>query len=396
MHILLLLLVLLAIFGHAVLAVALINRAHATPISTRVGKLVWLSMFVLVPSVPLFFAYWFRVRALHLGKGAGFFSIPPAALPYLATCWLAALAAAGDWLFRKFRPPPDSLRSDRRRVFRLLRHPAPARGEDHQHHFLVHLPGNQTLDLEVVERTLSLPGLPAALDRFRLLHLSDLHLTGLVGKGYFQEVVRICNDLEPHLVALTGDLVDNETCIPWLPEILGPLRSRHGCYFILGNHDVHAGPQTLRDTLERAGLIDVGSRWLEVPVGEERIVLAGNELPWFPPAADFGAAPPPSSEGGPVRIVLSHSPDQFLWAQRNGVDLMLAGHLHGGQIRLPVIGPIVSPSRHGVRYAAGVFQADSTVMHVSRGVSGEIPLRWNCSPEVGLLTLRASSPDTGG
>ena len=277
--------------------------------------------------------------------------------------------------------------------FAIRRPPGP---EDHQHHFLVHLPGKPGhWILRWSSGVFACPACRRHSTGFGCSICPTCIFTGLVGKGYFQEVVRVCNDLDAHLVALTGDLVDNESCIPWLPEILGELRSRYGCYFVLGNHDVHAGPQKLRETLEGAGLIDLGSRWLEAPVGEERIVLAGNELPWFPPAADFGSAPPPSSEGGPVRIALSHSPDQFPWAQRNGVDLMLAGHLHGGQIRLPVIGPIVSPSRHGVRYAAGVFQADSTVMHVSRGVSGEIPLRWNCGPEVALLTLRASSADVG-
>jgi len=71
--------------------------------------------------------------------------------------------------------------------------------------------------------------------------------------------------------------------------------------------------------------------------------------------------------------------------------LMLAGHLHGGQVRLPVIGAITSPSIHGVRYAAGVFSSGNTVMHVSRGVGALTPLRFGCAPEIALLVLRPAA-----
>jgi predicted MPP superfamily phosphohydrolase len=350
-----------ALFGHVALCLVLINRTLATGILTRTGKRVF-----------------------------SFTAIPPAALPYLATCWLTAFAVTIDWGRRQAAGScPDSLRSDRRRVFRLLQNPAVSGCEDREHHFLVRLPGNQILDLDVVERGLDLRGLPAALDRFTVLHLSDMHFTGRVAKAYFEEVARICNDLAPDLVAITGDLIDTPACLDWIPDTLGRLRSRYGCFFVLGNHDVEVGAQALREHLEQAGLVDLGGRWVELAVGKERIVLAGNELPWLPPAADFGQAPPPSRSGGPLRIALSHSPDQFPWAQRNEVDLLLAGHLHGGQIRIPLVGPIVSPSRHGVRHASGVFHSPPTIMHVSRGVSAEIPLRLNCRPEVAKLTLHA-------
>jgi hypothetical protein len=381
-----------AFFGHMVLCVALINRAHATKIRTRVGKCLWLSMAVIVPAVPIFFGYWFWVRAERLGSTVAFSTIPAAAVPYLGTCWLAAFAATIHW-FRKrvIGSPSASLRSDRRRTYRLLQALAAPDSEDHQQHFLVRLPGNEILELDVAELGVDLHGLPPALDRFTVLHMSDLHLTGRVAKSYFQEVVQICNDLEPDLVAVTGDLVDSSACIGWIADTLGRLTSRYGCYFVLGNHDLETDLQILREHLDDAGFVDLGGRWVEIEVGDSSVVLAGNELPWLPPAADFGQAPPPSNRGGPIRIALSHSPDQLPWAQRNEVDLLLAGHLHGGQIRLPLVGPIVSPSRHGTRYASGVFEAPPTILHVSRGVSGEIPLRLNCRPEVAKLTLHAAS-----
>ena len=83
----------------------------------------------------------------------------------------------------------------------------------------------------------------------------------------------------------------------------------------------------------------------------------------------------------------SPGPEDDLEVIAHDVDLMLAGHLHGGQIRLPWIGPILSPSRQGVRYASGVFQSPPTTLHVSRGLSGELPIRLNCPPEVTELVL---------
>jgi predicted MPP superfamily phosphohydrolase len=90
---------------------------------------------------------------------------------------------------------------------------------------------------------------------------------------------------------------------------------------------------------------------------------------------------------GGLRILLSHSPDQLEWARRHDFDLVLAGHTHGGQIRFPLIGPIIAPSRFGGRYACGVFCEPPTLMHVSRGVSSMFPVRLRCPPELAKLTL---------
>ena len=87
------------------------------------------------------------------------------------------------------------------------------------------------------------------------------------------------------------------------------------------------------------------------------------------------------------RILLSHSPDQLPFAQAHSCDLMLAGHTHGGQIRLPWLGALISPSWYGWRYAGGTYHVPPTLMHVSRGLSGKQPIRLNCPPEIALLVL---------
>ena len=118
------------------------------------------------------------------------------------------------------------------------------------------------------------------------------------------------------------------------------------------------------------------------------LIVAGNELPWYRPASDFSACSNAEAIGRSMRLLLAHSPDQFGWAHANDVDLMLAGHLHGGQVRLPVLGAITSPSAHGVRYVSGVFARGNTVMHVSRGVGSLTPVRFGCPPEIAVLVLR--------
>ena len=137
-------------------------------------------------------------------------------------------------------------------------------------------------------------------------------------------------------------------------------------------------------------MIDLGSRFKRLEVSGAEIILAGKELPWFSPPANMEQCPPRSADTGQLRILLSHSPDQFGWARRWDFDLVLAGHTHGGQICLPVIGPMVCPSWYGVHYASGTFYRHPTLMHVSRGVSGETPIRLNCRPELSRLVLQAA------
>jgi predicted MPP superfamily phosphohydrolase len=94
----------------------------------------------------------------------------------------------------------------------------------------------------------------------------------------------------------------------------------------------------------------------------------------------------------PFRLLLSHTPDCLNEARRQKVDLMLAGHNHGGQVVLPVIGPVYSPSLSGCRYSGGTFWAPPTLLQVSRGLSGRHPLRINCRPEITRLILRTQPP----
>jgi hypothetical protein len=388
-----LVLLLLALLGHGYLWAAFFNYTHSTSLPRWITSPSTAAGFACTVSIPAAFFVWFPRGELGV---IGLDEAPPAI--WLGRLYLGVSLAAGAattlrWVRRRLLGrPPRVLRYDRPRPCARLLPPGPLSPGEEKWRFLVRLPGNEILQLEVVERAVEVPRLPEALDRLAIVHFSDLHFTGRVGKAYFDQVVRTSNALEPDLVAITGDLADDPRCIDWIPDTLGRLKSRYGTYFILGNHDLWVDTDRLRRTLIGSGLVDLGSRWREARIRGEPVILAGNELPWILPAADLEHAPPCSADGGPARIVLAHCPDQLPWARAHDVDLLLAGHTHGGQIRVPLVGPLLSASRLGAAYCSGTFYRSPTVMHVTRGVSARLPVRFNCPPELVKLVLRTGLP----
>src|SRR6185437_2121813 len=117
-------------------------------------------------------------------------------------------------------------------------------------------------------------------------------------------------------------------------------------------------------------------RWERLEIDGASLALGGTSAPWGP-SLDYDAMPEAD-----FRILLSHSPDQFPRAASRGVELVLAGHNHGAQIRLPIFGPILMPSRYSRHFDRGFFQAGVTpsLLYVSQGVAGKHPIRYGCSP----------------
>jgi predicted MPP superfamily phosphohydrolase len=385
-------LLLVAAVGHAAIWVAAINRTHATgwphSIVRRIDKALFLFLLVPPPTVACWL-FWIDPRSLMPWRAlaASPPQTPAIALfsAYIALCWFVAGAVLLQRLQR-------ILLQDASAVLRFHRSRSLATSNvlhcpDHPHHAIVHLPGNESLDLDLTERGLDVPHLPPALEGLSIVHLSDFHFTGKIGKPFFEEVVRTSNSLEPEIVALTGDLIDKPPYIDWIPDTLGRLKARYGVYFIFGNHDLRVDWRRMRQVMEDHGLTYMGGCWRVIKVRGGPVLLAGNELPWFKPAADLSTCP--SRSEVPFRLLLAHSPDQLAWARRGGGDLLLAGHTHGGQIRLPLIGPVFAPCRGGVQYASGLFHAPPTILNVSRGLSAQLPLRMNCAPEIIHLTLHA-------
>jgi predicted MPP superfamily phosphohydrolase len=259
-----------------------------------------------------------------------------------------------------------------------------------RHAWMLRLPGNESVAPHKVEWDVPIPGLPAALDGLTVLHLSDLHFTPSFDRRFFEAVAQAAAWPESDLVVFTGDLIDDDEVLGWVEPVLSRVRGRHGTFSVLGNHDLEHQPGRVREALAGAGFTDLDGRWATASVRGATVALAGTMYPWGPrlaldsrPEADF-------------RVLLSHSPDQFYWAERSGFDLMLSGHVHGGQVRLPLVGAVFMPSVYSRRFDRGFFRKGGLTLHVSRGVAAQHPVRYNCPPEIGRLTLRRAGHTPGG
>lgn len=387
----------LALASHFALQLTLYNRLNALGIRRRTIKRIVRVQVAFTLLAPL------SVWALYLDPLRGVFfgsiavsnlvdHLPPVVWGYGGLCLASAVWFGVVWLVYRPLWGVNWVDVDREiEVFdvqRLLATELPLTAKCRR---LSRLPGNQHLQLSVERITLPVRGLPERLDGYRIAHLSDIHFTGHIHPDYTAYVVKQASDWRPDLMALTGDIIDRAGCIDWLPGVFAGSEAADGCYFVLGNHDTRIeDSDETRHAMSAAGWTDLGSRTLDVTLAGEPSQLIGNEYPWFARPEMEPRDPSRSPDPLPFRLLLSHSPDQLSWARRHDVRLMLAGHTHGGQGRLPIAGPLLSPSRHGSRFASGDFYLSPTTMHVTRGLSGTHLLRIRCRPELSLLTLVAA------
>jgi predicted MPP superfamily phosphohydrolase len=307
--------------------------------------------------------------------------------PYLLLCLVLGLIVyPAVTAYRLLRPRPAAALAERTETVDYWERLGPDVAGDGKYRRVAKLPFNDVFKVDYTDLTLAVPNLPPAWDGLRALLLSDLHFCGTPARAFFEAVIdRLAADPPPDLVVLAGDFLDSDEHHGWIVPLLSRLAATEGRYAILGNHDRYHDPDRIRKELATAGYAVLGNGWREAEVRGERCVLVGHEGPWFRPPPDLANAPP-----GLFRLCVSHTPDNFYWGQRNGIGLMLCGHVHGGQIRLPVIGSIFVPSVYGRRFDMGVFEGGGTVMVAGRGLSGKEPLRFRCHPQVIRLTLAAS------
>lgn len=227
--------------------------------------------------------------------------------------------------------------------------------------------------------------LPPSLEGFTILHLSDLH-SRRFGKGQ-QEIFSLVREEDLDMVAVTGDLIDaGKREFDAGLELVEVAGKRAPVYFVPGNHEKASGlySELKRQLLARnVQVLDDGTA-LDHPAGDSQVTVAGVGLDGI---TRFNLQK--QREKGPV-ILLSHYPGVFDGYAGRGVDLMLAGHTHGGQIRLPLIGALWVPGQGFFpKYDAGLFLKDSSYLYISRGLgTSEIDFRFLCRPEVSLLTLK--------
>jgi hypothetical protein len=254
--------------------------------------------------------------------------------------------------------------------------------------------------IEVVEQEIALRGLPAAFDGFRIAQLSDIHMDEFTEAFFLRRVVERVNSLGPDAVCLTGDFVSygigsREFAIGagWqCANLLRALQCRQ-VYASLGNHDVAIGSREVTEALTANGITVLNNRCLPLERAGSRFWLAGVDDP-VQGHPNPELAIPTAIRNLPKEpiVLLCHAPDyadQLLKTAAGGaVGLMLSGHTHGGQIRLPLIGALMS-NRLGRKYVQGCFQLGDLQLYVNRGIgTSGLPFRFDCLPEITLLTLR--------
>jgi len=249
--------------------------------------------------------------------------------------------------------------------------------------------------LEIASPRLANPGTP-----LRIVHLSDLHGERTTRRE--RDLPALVAGLKPDLIVLTGDYLNasytgDPRAVADLQALLAQLRAPGGVYGCLGTLEVDL-PELMRPALVDAGVVLLEDQASELLIGGHRLWLAGVRCT-RDPAADGArlAGLLPGAPPGALKVVLYHMPDLLPEAAALGVDLVLSGHTHGGQWRLPGFGALLTNSRYGKRYEAGHYRQGETHMVVSRGLGMEgfgMPrARFFCPPEVVLITLSAGGTD---
>jgi len=244
----------------------------------------------------------------------------------------------------------------------------------------------------LTRRTLRFPDLPAGLEGLTLLHLSDLHAGVHLGEDKMQEIVAQANALRPDLIVQTGDMIDiSPSYIPAYVRAFRDLQAPLGVVTVLGNHDRYTGESEVIRGCRDAGQVFVQNGCHVIERGGATLALLGIDDPhnWTaddPQTADLDAAliaAPP----GAFRVLLAHRPGAWDSAAPRGIPLTLAGHIHGGQLYLPLIG--WSPGRLITKYVMGHFQRGASQLYVSRGIGVVgVPIRVFAPPEIELFELR--------
>ena len=260
--------------------------------------------------------------------------------------------------------------------------------------------------IEVTRREAAIPGLPGDFDGLKVVQLSDIHLDDFTEPFFLRDAVRHTNQLDPDVIFLTGDYVTNPlgrrlgfgpkfaVGAAWqCADILRGLRCRR-IYAVLGNHDIQVDAKQVTTALSDNGIVVLRNSYIPVEQGKSRFWLAGLDDPVAGhPNPDLAIPGAIRNLAGEPVILLCHAPDYAsrLSAMPAGqaVSLMLSGHTHGGQIRLPLIGPIVLPIG-GRLYPEGPYRLGSLQLYVNRGLGTVgVPFRLDCPPEITLHTLRS-------
>lgn len=249
----------------------------------------------------------------------------------------------------------------------------------------------QRTNFRVREVDLPIPGLPPDLDGLRILQLSDIHLSAFLSEAEFARVVDASLELRPNLAVVTGDLISGrndplDACIRQLARV----KADAGVLACMGNHERYAKAEdyTERESARR------GIRFLRgaaepLRFGNAVLNVAGTDFESHRNRKSYLAGAEKLIAPGATNLLLQHNPDVFPVAARQGYNLVLAGHTHGGQVTVEILDQSINPARFFTPFIYGTYRAGESTAYVTRGIGTiGVPARIGAPPEISLLRLR--------
>ncbi len=247
----------------------------------------------------------------------------------------------------------------------------------------------------VVRKEIPLKRWPSRLDGFTIALLSDFHYDPVFSEHPIRSSIGTVNALHPDLIALTGDFVtapefgelsEGAAAAEPCADLLGQLKAPYGSWAVLGNHDLASDPKRVGKALVEKGIPVLTNRAVPIESDGGRFWLSGvDDIMDGNPDLDSALRGIPPTE---ATILLAHEPDYADHVAGYPVDLQLSGHTHGGQVRIPFIRPLFMPE-FGQKYILGVYQIRNLTLYTTAGIGTvRLPVRFNCPPEITLLTLR--------
>lgn len=240
--------------------------------------------------------------------------------------------------------------------------------------------------IEVTEHRIAFANLPDGFRELRIVQLTDIHHGLYLPAAVVNLAVDLTNKLKPDIVALTGDFVTHSrNYIEPVAEMLGALRAREGVFAVLGNHDFRVSADEIAAALDRRGIEVLRNRHVTLRRRGQKFCVAGID--------DFlyGADLPRAMRGvssDAATLLLSHNPAIIEEASRLRIPLVLSGHTHGGQVRLPLIGCVYGRSDKKMRFKKGQDRLGATQIYVSRGLGMVVlPVRYGCPSEIPHFVL---------
>jgi hypothetical protein len=255
--------------------------------------------------------------------------------------------------------------------------------------------------IEVVHQKIEIRGLAADFEGMTIAQLSDIHLDEFTEPFLLREAIDAINRARPDLVLLTGDYVSAQVLPPKLTDDAawqcGKMLSSLECkqrYAIFGNHDVWAGERHVGEALTNHGMTVLRNAYVPIERGGSRLWLAGLDDPCDgKPDPDLAIPARIRNVANEPVILMCHAPDYVdvlrMHPAGQAAALVLSGHTHGGQVQLPLLGPLWLPPG-GRKYVEGLFHLGTTQLYVNRGIgSVGAPIRFNCRPEITLFKLHS-------